>query len=202
MVSADEIGAIPVFASLTGSERERLSRTAADISLVPGEYAADQGSERALLAVIEGRIEAVKQADGVEQVVGERDPGDLIGEVPIVLGTVFPVGFRAAEPSRVMRLEAHDYHAIAAVAPDVAEEVGRLARHRMGGSRGLQGLAEPPPARAIVVGHRWEAACTELRRFLDRNQISFEWLRPAGRRPRVAGAGRCRPRRIGPRSGS
>jgi len=180
MVSAEEIGAIPVFASLTGSERERLSRTAADISLVPGEYAADQGSERALLAVIEGRIEAVKQADGVEQVVGERDPGDLIGEVPIVLGTVFPVGFRAAEASRVMRLEAHDYHAIAAVAPDVAEEVGRLARHRMGGSRGLQGLAEPPPARAIVVGHRWEAACTELRRFLDRNQISFEWLQAVG----------------------
>ena len=49
----------------------------------------------------------------------------------------------------------------------------------MGGSRGLQGLAaEPPPPRAIVVGHRWDAACTELRRFLDRNQITFSWLTP------------------------
>jgi hypothetical protein len=29
--------------------------------------------------------------------VGERKPGDLFGEVPIALGTFFPVGFRAAE---------------------------------------------------------------------------------------------------------
>ena len=108
-----------------------------------------------------------------------RHPGDIFGEVPIVLGTVFPVGFRAAEASRVMRLEPRDYHAVAAVAPDVAKEVGRLAAHRMSGARGLQGIAaEPPPPRAIVVGHRWDADCTELRRFLDRNQVTFTWLTP------------------------
>ena len=179
MVTTDEIGGISVFAALGRAERERLSRAAADISLVPGEYAADQGGERALFAVLEGRIEAVKLVDGIERVVGERRPGDMFGEVPIALGTVFPVGFRAAEVSRVMRLEARDYHAVAAVAPDVAREVGRLARHRMGGSGGLQGIAaEPPPPRAIVVGPRWDASCAELRRFLDRNQITFSWLIP------------------------
>ncbi len=78
-----------------------------------------------------------------------------------------------------MRVEAHDYHAVAAVVPDVAKEVGRLAAHRMGGSRGLQGIAaEPPPPRAIVVGHRWDASCAELRHFLERNQITFRWLTP------------------------
>ena len=129
--------------------------------------------------MLEGRIEAVKLVDGIERVVGERRPGDIFGEVPITLGTVFPVGFRAAEKSRVMRVEAHDYHAVAAVVPDVAKEVGRLAAHRIGGSRGLQGIAaEPPPPRAIVVGHRWDASCAELRRFLDRNQITFRWLTP------------------------
>ena len=117
--------------------------------------------------------------DGIERVVGERKPGDVFGEVPIALGTVFPVGFRAAEPSRVMRIEARDYHAVAAEVPDIAKEVGRLAAHRMSGSRGLQGIAaEPPPPRAIVVGHRWDASCTELRRFLDRNQVTYEWLTP------------------------
>jgi len=77
-----------------------------------------------------------------------------------------------------MRLEPADYHAVAAVAPDVAGEVGRLAAHRMSGPRGLQGLAAPPPPRATVVGERWDAQCTDLRRFLDRNQISFTWLTP------------------------
>ena len=112
----------------TQDDRDRLSRAAADISLVPGEYAAHEGDERALFAVLEGRIEAIKLVDGIERVVGERLPGDLFGEVPIVLGTVFPVGFRAAEKSRIMRVEAHDYHAVAAVAPDVGKELGRLAR--------------------------------------------------------------------------
>jgi thioredoxin reductase (NADPH) len=179
MVTADEIGAVPIFAGLGPAERERLSRTAADIALPAGEYAAHEGSERALFAVLEGLIEAVALMDGVERVVGERHPGDVFGEVPLVLGTVFPVGFRAAEQSRVMRVEAPDYHSVAALNPDLGKEVGKLASHRMGGARGLQGLAaEPPPPRAIVVGHRWDAACTELRRFLDGNQVTFKWLTP------------------------
>jgi CRP-like cAMP-binding protein len=99
MVSAEEIGSVAVFAGLSTDERERLSRVAADIALVPGEYAAHEGDERAIFALLEGRIEAVKAVDGVERVVGERHPGDIFGEVPIVLGTVFPVGFRAAERS-------------------------------------------------------------------------------------------------------
>lgn len=179
MVTTEEIGSVPLFAALGTAERERLSRAAADIALAPGEFAAHQGADRALFALLEGRIEAVATVDGVERVVGERMPGDVFGEVPIVLGAVFPVGFRAAEQSRVMRVEARDYHAIASAHPDLAKEVGRLAAHRMGGTRGLQGLAaEPPPPRAIVVGHRWDAACTELRRFLDGNQITFTWLTP------------------------
>jgi thioredoxin reductase (NADPH) len=179
MVTADEIGGVTVFAALAPDDRERLARAAADVGLVPGEYAAHQGAERALFAVLEGRIEVVQHVDGIERVIGERRPGDIFGEVPITLGTVFPVGFRATEKSRVMRLEPHDYHAVAAVAPDVGKEVGRLASNRIGGSGGLQGIAaEPPPPRAIVVGHRLDPLCADLRRFLDRNQVTFTWLRP------------------------
>ena len=179
MVTPEEIAEIPIFADVEEGQRERLSLAAADIALRAGEYAANAGDERALFAVLDGLIEPVQSTDGVERVVGRRLPGEIFGEFPIVFGTVFPVGFRAAEPSRVMRIEPADYHAIAAVCPDVAKEVGRLAAHRASGLRGLQGLAaDPPPPRAIVVGHRWDAACTELRRFLDRNQVTFRWLTP------------------------
>src|SRR4051812_48425462 len=179
MVTAEEIAQVPLFASLDPAQCERLSRVAADIELAPGEYAADQGSERALFAVLAGKIEPVQHVDGIARAVGVRHRGDIFGEVPIALGTVFPVGFRAAEPSRVMRIDPHDYHAIAATAPQLAQEVGRLATHRMSGLRGLQGLAaEPPPPRAIVVGQRWDAGCTDLRHFLDRNQVTFRWIAP------------------------
>src|SRR3954463_5554498 len=179
MVTPDEVATVPLFAELDAAERERLSRVAADISLTAGEYAAPQGSEAALFAVLDGRIEPVQRAEGVERVVGVRHPGEIFGEMPITLGTVFPVGFRAAVPSRVMRIEPRDYHAVASASPDVATEVGRLASHRMGGLRGLQGLAaDPPPPRALVVGHRLDPACSELRAFLTRNQVTFEWLSP------------------------
>ena len=179
MVTQEEIGKVAVFAALDQDTQERLSRAAADISLAPGEYAAHAGEDQALFGLIEGRIEPIKTVDGIERPVGERLPGDIFGEVPIVLGTVFPVGFRASEESRVMRIEARDYHAIAAVKPEVTKEVGRLASHRMAGSRGLSGLAaEPRAPRAIVVGDRWDASCAELRGFLDRNQVTFKWLTP------------------------
>jgi thioredoxin reductase (NADPH) len=177
MVTADEVAWIAIFSELAFAERERIARVAADITLAPGEYAVDEGGERALFALLAGRIEAVKVVDGIPRVVGERTPGDVFGEVPITLGTAFPVGFRAAERCRVMRIEPADYHALAAAAEGIATEVGRLAAHRMSGPGGLQGLAaEPPAPRATVVGHRLDPACTELRRFLERNQISFRWL--------------------------
>jgi thioredoxin reductase (NADPH) len=179
VVTAEEIARIEVFAMLGGKEQDRLARVSADVCLVPGEYAANEGDDRALFAVLEGRIEAVKDVDGIERVVGERLLGDVFGEVPIVLGTVFPVGFRAAVQSRVLRINPADYHAVAAVDPIVAKAVGALASHRMAGPRGLQGLAaDAPPPRAIVVGQRWDPACSQLRHFLDRNQISFVWLQP------------------------
>ena len=179
MLTPEEIARIPIFAALDPPELERLTRVAADISLLPGEYAAHLGDERALFAVIEGKIEPVRLEDGMERAVGERNPGDLFGEVPVTLGTVFPVGFRAAERSRVMRIEPRDYHTLAAAAPDIALEVGKLAAYRMEGNRGLQGLtAERRPPRAIVVGRRADAVTGEVRRFLDRNQVTFEWLDP------------------------
>jgi thioredoxin reductase (NADPH) len=179
MVTPDEIGQVEVFASLSRATLERMSKVAADITLVPGEWAAPEGGERALFAVLEGHIEAVKLVDGIERVVGSRDPGEIFGEVPITLGTVFPVGFRATESTRVMRIEPQDYHAVVAVEPDLGTEVGKLAANRIGGPAGLQSIAAvATESRAFVFGHRLHPASAELRRFLDRNQISFRWLVP------------------------
>jgi len=179
MVTLDELRTVAVFSALEPADLERICRVAADISLSPGEYAVHDGDERALFALLEGRIDVVKIVDGVERLIGERQPGDIFGEVSITLGMPHPAGFRAAEASRVLRIEPHDYHAVAAVAPEVGKRVGLLASDRISGPRGWQALVSAPaPFRAIVLGHRWDAACAELRRFLDRNQIRFRWLQP------------------------
>ncbi|HEU5215033.1 MAG TPA: FAD-dependent oxidoreductase [Gaiellaceae bacterium] len=179
MVTAEEIAGIEIFAMLGPERQAQLARSAADVILAAGEYAANAGDDHALFAVLDGRIEAVRTADGIDHVVGERLPGDVFGEVPIVLGAPFPVGFRAAVPSRVLRIQPAEYHLIAAVDPIVSKAIGSLAQYRMTGDRGLQGLASRAPApRATVLGRRSDPACTQLRHFLHRNQISYSWVRP------------------------
>ena len=140
MITPEEIGEVAVFSSLGPAEREQLSRAAADLSLTTGEFAAQEGDERAIYAVLGGRIEAVKSTDGIERVVGERVVGDIFGEVPIVLGTVFPVGFRAAEPTRLMRVDPHAYHSLTAAA------AGDRRRRPLGpGLRRAAPLPRPQP---------------------------------------------------------
>ena len=114
--------------------------------------------------------------DGIERTLGWRIPGTIFGEVPIALGTPFPGGYRAAESSRVMQVDLQQYYATAAVSKDISRQVSALARERMGGLQSV--AAEPHKPRVMVVGHRWDTACSHLRRFLTRNQISFNWLTP------------------------
>ena len=179
MVTAEEIGRVAVFADLEPAERDRLSRVVADITLAPGESAVNEGDERALFGLLEGRIEVVRRVDGVESIIGERKPGDVFGEMSIAFGMLYPGGFRATEASRVFRIDLHDYQELAAAAPEVAERVALLANDRLVGPRGLQARASTPaPFRAIVLGDRRDASCAQLRRFLDRNQVRFRWLQP------------------------
>jgi thioredoxin reductase (NADPH) len=176
MLTVEDVAAIPLFSGLPTSELERLARTSADLRLRPGEFAVPEGGERALFAVLSGKIEVVKTIDGVERRLGWRIPGTIFGEVPIALGTPFPGGYRAAAPSRVIRVDIQQYYAVAATSKDISLKLTALARERIGG---LQSITdEPPKARATLVGHRWDTACSELRRFLARNQISFNWLTP------------------------
>jgi thioredoxin reductase (NADPH) len=65
LVTAEEIAGVSIFADLDSADRERLARASADITLADGEYAANPGDQRALFALIEGSIEAVKIEDGI-----------------------------------------------------------------------------------------------------------------------------------------
>jgi thioredoxin reductase (NADPH) len=177
MLTTNDVRAVPLFASLEEPELERLARTSADLHLAAGEWAAHQGGdERALFAVLAGKMEVVRLFDGVERNLAWRLPGTIFGELPIALGTPLYGGYRASEPSRVMRVELQEYYAVAAAAPEVAMKVAALARKRIGGMQEIE--AEVPEPRVIMFGHRWDDTCAALRQFLARNQITYDWVTP------------------------
>src|SRR5947208_17094950 len=124
MLAIEDIRSIPLFSSLAEAELERLARTSADLHLGTGEFAVHEGEDRALYAVLTGKIEVVKLFDGIEKRLGWRLPGTIFGEVPIAFGTTFVGGYRASEPSRVFRVDLKEYYAVAAACPDIAAKVG------------------------------------------------------------------------------
>src|SRR5262245_12838548 len=164
MLSVDDVRSIPLFSTLAVTELERLAQTSADMHLSAGEFAVHEGGDRALYAVLAGKIEVVKMIDGLERTLGWRVPGTIFGEVPMTFGTAFIGGYRASEPSRVLRVYPKQYYAVAAASPAVSVKVGSLALARIGGLQGI--AAEPPKPRVTMVGHRWDAACSALRHFL------------------------------------
>jgi thioredoxin reductase (NADPH) len=177
MLTIEDIRAVPLFSNLEEPELERLARTSADLHLATGEWAAHSGAdERALFAVLDGKMEVVRSYDGVERTLAWRLPGTIFGELPIALGTPLYGGYRASEPSRVMRVELQEYYAVAAAAPEVAMQVSALARKRIGGMQDIE--AEVPEPRVTIFGHRWDDSCAALRQFLARNQITYDWVTP------------------------
>ena len=109
MLTIDDVAAISLFSGLSAVDLERLARTSADLHLGTGEFAVHEGGEGALFVVLTGKIEVVKMFDGIERRLGWRVPGTIFGEVPLALGSPFPGGYRAAEPSRVMRVDVQQY---------------------------------------------------------------------------------------------
>jgi thioredoxin reductase (NADPH) len=117
----------------------------------------------------------VKSFDGIDRTLGWRLPGAIFGEVPIAFGTPFPGGYRAAEPSRVMRVEVREYYAIAAASPEISVKIGALARERIGGLQGI--AAEAPKARITMFGPRWDTASGVAP--IPRTQPdTYEWVTP------------------------
>ncbi len=70
MLTIEDVVSIPLFAALGRSEIARLADTSADLHLAAGEFAVHEGGERALYAVLSGKIEVVKLYDGVERTSG------------------------------------------------------------------------------------------------------------------------------------
>jgi len=99
MLTIDDVRSIPLFSALAVPELERLANTSADLRLAAGEYAAHEGEdERALFAVLAGKMEVVKLIDGVERTLGWRVPGTIFGELPIALGTPLYGGIGPQNP--------------------------------------------------------------------------------------------------------
>ncbi|MFB9994691.1 FAD-dependent oxidoreductase [Deinococcus oregonensis] len=176
LITSEDLRQLPFFADLDPAGREELALVAADVCLNAGDWLIQEGDTAAFFVLLEGRLEVRKETAGAEHVINTYLPGEAFGEVPLLLGSGAVASLRAQQNSRVMRLEATDFHALMARSDAVASRVLRNMTRRVGD---LQRLAvETPQTVTLLIGSRAEPDCSGLRDFLARNQVAFRWLDP------------------------
>lgn len=172
MITLPELRGIKIFAALPQEALEYLVGAVEDIRLTAGEYFAHEGDERALFVVVSGSAEITKAVGGDERVIATRAPGRFFGEVPMTFSVPFPASGRAAEPSRIIKLEPAVYYTVAAMAPALPDRVAGLARRYVDSLQEI--AAEQPDTAVSLIGPRLDPAAHRIASFLTRNQVAFE----------------------------
>ena len=120
MLKTDELAAIPPI--LDASYRiSRTSRARQPTSTSGRETMSFTKATSALFVVLSGNIHVTKLIDGIERKVGERLPGNPGRESPSSMARNFKAAGACSEPSRVLRVEARQYYAVAAASPELAK---------------------------------------------------------------------------------
>jgi thioredoxin reductase (NADPH) len=177
MITPTDALTVPLLAALPHALRSRIVARAADVRANVGEWIVREGDPPYFWIVLEGEIEAVRTIAGRERQTTTWDPGEFFGEVPLMLGSTATVSCRAIQPSRLMRTDPTDFHAMVTEATEASAILAQTLVRRVGLIRDIYAAAEA--TQATIVGDRYDFACHDIRDFLSRNQVAFDWLDPS-----------------------
>jgi thioredoxin reductase (NADPH) len=177
MITPAELERVPVFAVLTHAQLSRLAARAADIHANAGEFIVHDGDPPYFWAVLGGEVEALKIVAGEQRQTTTFDPNEYFGEVPLMLGTQAFLSVRALTPTRLARIDPLDFHAMITESQAAGALLAQTLVRRVGIIREAYAAAEL--TQATIVGDRYDFACHDVRDFLSRNQIAYEWLDPS-----------------------
>jgi thioredoxin reductase (NADPH) len=184
MITADDLSHISLFAAVPEAERRTIAERAADVRLDGGDWLLMEGQAAFFYGLLEGGIDVFKSVGGRDLRISSYGPGDYFGEVPLMLGSPAIASLQATQSCRLMRLEPKDFINLITECRFLNGEVSRTMLDRVSRIRKL--TVETPACAAKVSGHPSDPACYELRDFLTRNRIPFEWNELDGRAERDA----------------
>ena len=176
MITPAELARVPLFAAVPHALRARIAARSADIRANTGEWISHEGDAPYFWTMLDGEVERVKPVAGQEVQATTFDPGEYFGEVPLMLGASSFAAIRALRPSRLMRTEPADFHLLLTESPEAAAIIAQSLSRRV--TIISEAYTAANPTQATIVGDRLDFACHDIRDFLSRNQIAFEWFDP------------------------
>ena len=158
---------------LDDSEIEYMESHGARRVVHAGEYlyrAGDTGYD--FYVVLSGSIEIVLDVDGDEQVIVTHGPGRFLGELNLLTGLRVFVSARVADSGEVLAIPIEEFRRIIATEPQLSDKI--LATFMARRNELLSGAG----AATRVIGSRFSPDVLQLREFLSRTRIPYEWLDP------------------------
>ncbi len=176
MIEFGDVRGLAVFEGVSDELLSRVVAHAADVRIDEGQWLVREGEAAAFYVLLSGAFDLVKRyPDGSRRIAVRDQPGDYLGELPIVFGTTFFAGARAVTPLRVARFERAQFGALVRSSEAFSARIVATIQERV---EGLETQAADPLRLPIVVGRAHDPDCHGLRDFLSRNQVRFEWANP------------------------
>jgi len=177
MITAETLLDIPLLAPVPDHERATIAARAADVRLQTGEWLVHEGETASFFGLLSGRIAVSKRVGDVDLPISTFLAGEYFGEVPLLLNSVAVASLRALEPCRLLRLDGRDFRSLIVSCEHLREQIVRTMSARV---MDLQHVTVENPVPTItIVGSRYDVDCHDVRDFLARNHVAFNWLDPA-----------------------
>lgn len=139
----------------------------------PGEYLYRAGDAAYdFYVVLSGLVDIVLTVDGDEQVIVEHGPGRFLGELNLLTGLRVFVSARVVERSEVLQIPVEELRRIIATQPQLSDKI--LVTFMTRRNELLTGAGST----TRVIGSRFSPDVLQLREFLSRTRIPYEWLEP------------------------
>jgi len=131
MSGSELLAGSPLFSPLPAEERARIERRLVRRSYAEDEQIFWEGDPAEwLVLVVEGRVKMIKHSEsGRETILATFGPGQIVGEVGVLIGDAYPASAQAIEPSVTVSLRRAEYIDLLRTHPDLAwallQELGR-----------------------------------------------------------------------------
>ena len=123
---------IPIFADLSPDDLKLVAESAREEWYPQNTVIFHQGDEGSMMFVIaEGHLHVVRSANGVEQVLAERGPGDFVGDMAIIESAPRSASLITHSDVRVLAIDGETFKAILHERPEVSFAVMRSLSRRL-----------------------------------------------------------------------
>ena len=123
---------VPIFADLSPEDLELVANIAREEWYPQNTVIIQQGEEgNVMFVIVEGRLDVVRTADGAEQLLAQRGPGDFVGEMAVIESAPRLATLRTNSDVRVLAIDGETFKGILRERPDVSFAVLRNVSLRL-----------------------------------------------------------------------